>query len=79
MKVFNLSIKCWCLSNLRGDCTEAEGNANYNIHIDIRLTFSARQIKIDTCVKSLDPDEKTGSTLFAILFLILDWNPFLHQ
>ena len=32
----------------------------------------------DTCANSVDPDE-TAHNKFAIMFLILDWNPYLHQ
>ena len=47
-------------------------------------TLPALQTKTDTCANRVDPDEKarnesSGSTLFASLFLILDWNPNLHQ
>ena len=49
------------------------------------LTLSARQTKIDSFANSVDPDEtarwavSSGATLFAVLFLILDCNVYLHQ
>ena len=53
--------------------------SNHNLYFHESLTLSAWQTKIDTCANSVDPDEtapnkliSSGSTLFAILFWILD-------
>ena len=54
------------------------------IIIKLLLILSAQQTKTNYCTNNLDPDEtartvSSGSTLFAILFLSLDWNLCLHQ
>ena len=47
--------------------------------------LSSRQTKTDTCANSVDPDETARNEpshqdlQFAILFLILHWNPYLRQ
>ena len=49
------------------------------------LTLSSIRANTGTFANSVDPDEpardepSSGSTLFAILLLIFDWNPYLQQ